>query len=130
MAAALGKAEEGKTPDGRTLIGFTVPVCIVLLTLGLGYVAKTQSGVLDRIDAHLKPDSMGHETPSERDERIRDETRVEARNTNWDQWRSGQDVHKAEVKEFMLEQRAYIQEANPRAAAAAAIAVEAARNDP
>ena len=113
---ALKHVKEGHAGDGQRIIGLTVPVAIVALTIGLGYVASTQTQILSILETHVDPGGLGHETLEERDARVREEERAVKRAEDWDGWR-------VDVETFILKSDTWQREVNPRASRVAEEAV-------
>ena len=130
MSDALKSIEEGKTRDGRRIIGFTIPIaigliagCIAALTW-LVYSDRNDHKVFSAtLTRHVDPVDGGHETRAQLVERTLAKERTEARNEDWSNWRT---AHTEESSAFFAEQRAFNKEANPRAASRAVAIIEAA----
>jgi len=130
MSDVLKSIEEGKTRDGRRIIGFTIPIaigliagCIFALTW-LVYTDRNDHKVFAAtLTRHVDPVDGGHETRAQLVERTLDKARTEARNEDWSAWR---DEHTEESSAFFAEQRTYNRLINPSAASRAAAIIEAA----
>ena len=125
--------EEGVTPEGRSIIGFTLPIAIGLLTtcvLALGWLVysdRTDHQIfVATLQRHIDPLEGGHETRASMVNRIRTEERIEARNTDWNTWRG---EHTKDSEEFFAEQRAFNMVINPSAASRAAASIIAPSGD-